>query len=262
MRKIVSYIIDNRDYVTFFITIILSLLILTNNQSENIQNIKSKFGFINYYLNLPNMIFSDLFYLKEKNKLLNEQIVNINLENSKLEHIIVENNRLKSLLEYKDNSNFSLLTSRVINFGISPFSNSVNIDLGSDDNIIPNLPVINVNGVVGKTINSFSKTSTVQLMTDYNFRLSVRLENSGTVGILRYKKDNIFEIWEIPKTTDVSINERIITSGFSDIFPSGIFVGKVVKILEETNFIHKIILVKSLTDFSNLEYVFVIEKNK
>ena len=98
MRKIVSYIIDNRDYVTFFITIILSLLILTNNQSENIQNIKSKFGFINYYLNLPNMIFSDLFYLKEKNKLLNEQIININLENSKLEHLIVENNRLKSLL--------------------------------------------------------------------------------------------------------------------------------------------------------------------
>ena len=86
MRKIVSYIIDNRDYVTFFITIILSLLILTNNQSENIQNIKSKFGFINYYLNLPNMIFSDFFYLKEKNKLLNEQIININLENSKLEH--------------------------------------------------------------------------------------------------------------------------------------------------------------------------------
>ena len=119
-----------------------------------------------------------------------------------------------------------------------------------------------MNGVVGKTINSFSKTSTVQLMTDYNFRLSVRLENSGTVGILRYKKDNIFEIWEIPKTTDVSINERILTSGFSDIFPPGLFVGNVVEILNETNFIHKIILIRSYTDFSNLEYVFVIENKE
>ena len=260
MRKIVSYIIDNRDYATFFIAIILSLLILTNNKSENIQTIKSKFGFINYYINLPKTFFNDILYLKEKNKLLNEQIVGINLRNSKLEHLIFENSRLKSLLQYKENSSLSLLTSKVINFGISPFLNSINIDLGSNNNIIPNLPVIDLNGVVGKTINSYSETSTVQLMTDYNFRLSVRLESSGSIGILRYKQDNLFEIWEIPKTTNVSVNERVLTSGFSDIFPSNLFVGKVVKIIDEPNFIDKIILVESFTDFSNLEYVFVIKE--
>ena len=97
-------------------------------------------------------------------------------------------------------------------------------------------------------------------MTDYNFRLSVRLESSGSIGILRYKQDNLFEIWEIPKTTNVSVNERVLTSGFSDIFPSNLFVGKVVKIIDEPNFIDKIILVESFTDFSNLEYVFVIKE--
>ena len=62
---------------------------------------------------------------------------------------------------------------------------------------------------------------------------SLELAKEGNIKI---KQDNLFEIWEIPKTTNVSVNERVLTSGFSDIFPSNLFVGKVVKIIDEPNF--------------------------
>jgi len=263
MRKIIGYILDNRDYFIFLIIIIISILLITNNDSQNIQTIKSKFGFVNYYINLPKSFYNNILSLKEKNKFLNERIVDLNLKNSELRYLISENQKLKSLLEYKDNSKLSLMTSRVINFGVSPFLNSVNIDLGSNNSIVPNLPVIDQNGVIGKTISSYSKTSTVQLMIDYNFRLSVKLEKSGTVGILRYKKDNLFEIWEIPLATEISTNERVLTSGFSDIFPPNLFVGKIVSIINKPNMIQKVAIMQSNINFSKLEYLFLIkEKNR
>ena len=262
MRKIIGYILDNRDYFIFIITIIISILLITNNKSQNIQTIKSKFGFVNYYINLPKSFYNDILSIRDKNKLLNERLVDINLKNSELNHLIFENQKLKALLEYKDNIKLSLITTRVINFGISPFLNSVNIDLGSNNNIVPNLPVIDLNGVIGKTISTYSKTSTVQLMTDYNFRLSVKLEKSGTIGILRYKNDNFFEIREIPITTIISVNERVVTSGFSDIFPPNLFVGKIARIESKPNMIQKVAIVKTNTNFSNLEYLFLIKEKK
>jgi len=262
MRKIIGYILDNRDYFIFLIAIIISILFISNNESQNIQTIKSKFGFVNYYINLPKSFYNNILSVKDKNKFLNERLVNMNLKNSELTHLIFENQKLKSLLQYKDNSKLSLITARVINFGISPFLNSVNIDLGSNNGIVPNLPVIGLNGIIGKTISSYSKTSTVQLMTDYNFRLSVKLEKSGIIGILRYKNDNLFEIREIPLTTEISINERILTSGFSNIFPSNLFVGKVVRIINKPNMMQNVVIVKTNTNFSNLEYLFLIKEKK
>jgi len=97
MRKIIGYILDNRDYFIFLIIIIISILLITNNDSQNIQTIKSKFGFVNYYINLPKSFYNNILSLKEKNKFLNERIVDLNLKNSELRYLISENQKLKSL---------------------------------------------------------------------------------------------------------------------------------------------------------------------
>ncbi|GIR23458.1 hypothetical protein CM15mP37_09630 [bacterium] len=73
------------------------------------------------------------------------------------------------------------------------------IDLGSNDGIKKNLPIITTNGIVGKTILINEETSLVQTINDANFRLSVKILPSEATGIMRFYDNDVFEIREIQK---------------------------------------------------------------
>jgi rod shape-determining protein MreC len=67
---------------------------------------------------------------------------------------------------------------------------------------------------------------------------------------------------DIPKHVKLKKGEIIETSGFSTFYPEGIVIGKVLNQIEdnESNFAEINILLN--TDFSTLEYVYVIKNNQ
>ena len=99
------------------------------------------------------------------------------------------------------------------------------IDLGSNDGIKKNLPIITTNGIVGKTILINEETSLVQTINDANFRLSVKILPSEATGIMRFYDNDIFEIREIQKNANIKIGDKVVTSGFSKIYPEGLNAG-------------------------------------
>ena len=60
------------------------------------------------------------------------------------------------------------------------------------------------------------------------------------------------------KNVEISIGDKVITSGFSDIYPSGLPVGKVVAVNDERGSFQKVINVNSPNDLSAFQFVFVI----
>ena len=170
--------------------------------------------------------------LKEKNAVLESRIVQLSLLNSELLNYKKDNERLRRMLEYKESQRLSLVPGMVISTGLSPLMTAVNVQVGVENNLRPNLAVVNTDGVVGKTISVGSSSVMVQLMTDYSFRLSVKIERSGTVGILHWRDNDKFEVWEIPRAIEVEIGDRIVTSGYSDIFPPNLPVGTVTGVID------------------------------
>ena len=67
--------------------------------------------------------------------------------------------------------------------------------------------------------------STSDSISDNNFRLSVRIMPSGAVGILRWYDANVCKVYEVQKNVDINIGDRVITSGFSKIYPPKLPVG-------------------------------------
>ena len=95
-----------------------------------------------------------------------------------------ENNDLRDLLLFKRESNIQLLAARVVNMGSSSNLSSITLDVGSDQGVKINQPVLVPEGVVGKTV-VVGKTSTiVQIIKDGNYRLSVRILPSGNVTLI------------------------------------------------------------------------------
>ncbi len=75
--------------------------------------------------------------------------------------------------------------SRVIAGPASNFSHTVEIDKGSDHGIVLGMPAVNGAGLVGRVVLVTASRSTVQLITDPDFAVGVRLIPSGTIGTAR-----------------------------------------------------------------------------
>ena len=126
-----------------------------------------------------------------------------------------------------------LKSANVVNKGLQPNLLSIIIDRGTADGIKRNLPVLTPKGVVGKTIEISENNSIVQLISDANFRISTRILPSGATGILRFINAGTAEIREVQKNVKINIGDKVVTSGFSDIYPAGLPVGTVKGVFQD-----------------------------
>ncbi|MFQ6616555.1 MAG: rod shape-determining protein MreC [Fidelibacterota bacterium] len=260
MRGLLGFLYERRDYVVLLIAVSLSFTLLSSNQSPSIQILRGKINTVFSVVYSPVLWVRGVTRLRAENALLREKVTQLTLLNSSLLQDRRENQRLRTMLDYKRRTRLDLVPARVTSSGISPLASAITIDVGRNHGIGPNTGVMGIAGIVGKTVSAGNRSSVVQLLTDYNFRASVKLENSGTVGILRWKQKDSFEVWEIPRTVQVQVGERIVTSGFSDIFPENLPVGKVTGFRDSPELLHKVVTGRPYTDFTALENVFAVRK--
>ena len=260
MRRLLGFVFDNRDWFSLLLALVLSLTLLNNNDSRNLQILRGKVNSVVSILFQPINWVQGIGTLKEKNAALESRIVQLSLLNSQLLNYKEDNERLRSMLEYKESEGLSLVPGTVISTGLSPLMTAVNVQVGAENNLRPNLAVVNTDGVVGKTISVGPSNVIVQLMKDYSFRLSVRIERSGTVGILYWSDNDQFEVWEIPRATEIEIGDRIVTSGYSDIFPPNLPVGTVTGIRDRPEMLDKIVIASAFADFTTLGHLFIVKE--
>ena len=62
----------------------------------------------------------------------------------------------------------------------------------------------------------------------------------------------------IPTDADIVLEDTIETSGIGGIYPKGILIGKISKIIESKNITDRYAVAETAVDFSKLETVLVI----
>jgi rod shape-determining protein MreC len=198
------------------------------------------------------LIEEDAALLREKNLQLSFQV-------ESMRYLLEENNRLEELLDFQRESKMTILPARVIKMGISPYlSSSLSIDVGLESGVEENNPVITPKGIIGKTTIVGDNAAIVQLINDVNFRLSVRIKPSGSTGILRWLDGDLYLIKEVQKNANVDIGNKVVTSGFSDIFPNDLPVGEVVNITDERGRFQKSVVVQINENIGSIINLFVI----
>lgn len=74
---------------------------------------------------------------------------------------------------------------RVVSGPVSNFSHTIEIDKGSSSGIAEGMPVVNGAGLVGRVVLVTSNRATIQLITDPDFAVGVRLVPDGVTGTAR-----------------------------------------------------------------------------
>ena len=261
MHNFYLSIVKKKDHFLFVLLVLFSFNILLNNDSPNTLLVRAKFLDSFSFISSPSMWLKTIVQLEEETQLLREKNLQLSLQSEEMIRSYEENINLKNLLDYKKDSNFNLVAAKVLNMGSSSNLSSITINVGLNENIKINQPVIIPEGVIGKTILVGKSTSLVQLITDVNYRASVRIFPSGSIGILRYLRDDICEVREIQKNAEIKLGDAVLTSGFSDIYPSNLKIGNVIEIQDEISSFQKIVKVRVSSNIGSLLNVFVVRED-
>ncbi len=258
MRSLYLALLKYKDHLVFLLAVFFSLGILLKNDSPNIYLIRGKFSDTFSFIFAPTAWIKNMSQLQEETQLLRQKNIQLSLqlESALIDHD--ENKSLKRLLNFKNESSMVLLPAKVLNMGISSNISSITLNVGSNDGVKVNQPVLVPDGVIGKTLIVGETSTIVQSISDVNFRLSVRIYPSGATGILRYLNSNICEIREIQKNAEISIGDNVVTSGFSYIYPDDLPVGEVIELIEERGSFQKVAKIRISPNLSSILNVFII----
>ena len=209
---------------------------------------------------------SSYFFLKEINEDLQRRNSDLELEIYRLNDVI----RHYREQAYADTmsvdsalSRYHFVIAHVINNSINRAHNYITIDKGSLDGIMPEMGVMDQNGIVG--IVNVVSDHTARLISVLNpyLRLSCKVKGHAQVGSLVWDGKDPSEamLEELPKHSEFTPGDTIVTSGYSSVFPEGVPVGTVMSSTRDIEDNFYTLRVKLFTDFSTLSTVRVIRDN-
>ncbi len=137
------------------------------------------------------------------------------------------NQRLEELLGFVSAKKIKGVTAPVIGRSADHWWQQVILGRGSQDGIRVGSIVLSPGGLVGRVSSVTSNASKVLLLSDPSSRVGVTISRSRYMGFMRGKSANraVMEFFE--KVPDVRRGDVVSTSPFSQLFPTGIPIGRI-----------------------------------
>jgi len=202
--------------------------------------------------------YHHLWRAQQENQELHLQLVAARAEVQRLSEQAGEAQRLRNLLEFKNQLPFQTVAAEVIATSPGESSNAIFIDKGIDSGLTSDLAVITPEGAVGKILAIFPHSAQVLLLTDPSSGMGVILSRSRVQGILRGGNENLCDLRYVMNEEAVAPGETVVTSGLDQVYPKGLPAGTVMKVGDGN--IYKSIVVKPAVDLSRLDMVLVVLK--
>ncbi len=173
--------------------------------------------------------------------------------------IIEENKRLKRMLKLKEESHFKrFIVAKVVSFIPYIFPAELIVNRGENDNVVNGMVVITKDlYLVGKVEKAEKNISYVSTIFNKSLKVSAVVSSTKEVGIIEGGTTPFLLLKYISSDSKIKIGDEIITSGYSEFYPSGIKVGKVVKIEKQKNSLFLKIYIKPYCMFSYLKEVLI-----
>lgn len=201
-----------------------------------------------------NLITQNFIYLRDlarENIELQLEVARLRNLQSNIYLIQSENKELKKLLSVVEEEQYNYVSAKLLSVSLNPFSKTALVSAGVRHGVEVDQIVTNSEGLVGRVIQVSNNYSKIILVNDVNSRIPITTVSSKEKGIMS-GYENGSKILYLPKTHLVQKGEKVITSGYGNIYPYGITVGYVKKANAEN------VLVKPVVDLSKTEFVSIL----
>lgn len=167
----------------------------------------------------------------------------------------MENQALKSLLNFHVEPSATTISARVIATSGNPFAESIIVTAGARDGVHAGMAAVTAEGLIGRVTEVGDWSARILLITDVNSRIPVMIQETGDRGIMAGADEPELQLLYLTPDTVVKPGMRIVTSGHGGIFPPQLPVGIV------TSHSRGKTIVTPIADLGRVHYVRLIDFN-
>jgi len=200
--------------------------------------------------------------MAEENARLQLLLREATLRLSNLNEIQRENVRLRSVLNFEAPPGYELLPARVVSITGTVAPISAVINKGSRNGVVPGMPVINQDGLVGRVIAAFEEVATIELLTNPAHRVAARVAESREMGIVRYRTREGMILDNFPILGRIEIGHQVLSSGLGGTYPAGLVIGTVRDVDRPPEETFCRVELEPAADFNSLEELFVLRERR
>lgn len=177
-----------------------------------------------------------------------------------------ENMELKKMLEL-NSEKYQFIHATVISRDLDWYQ-EITINKGEKDGIQLDMAVISNQGLIGRVSKTAYSSSVVKLLTassdDMKIAVDIQSGEEKIHGIIDdyLEEEDVIQVNNISKNKEIKLDDKVYTNGLGGIYPSGIYVGKVVDIAYDSLGLNKIVKVKPDSSYDILRYVTVIGREE
>lgn len=177
--------------------------------------------------------YFDLRHVRQQNQDLQKTVDRLRLEEAALLEDAKQGQRLQALLKFQQKYVYKTLPAEVIGTSGTDQSRVFTIDKGKSDGVDRDMAVITPDGIVGKVRDVFGHTAQVLAINDQSSGAGVIMESTRIRGILRGNAAGQPQIEDVIRDQRIKPGEKVLTAGGDQIFPRGLPVGTVEKIVND-----------------------------
>jgi rod shape-determining protein MreC len=207
------------------------------------------------FLTVPRNVAS----LLESNTELEAEVARLQTQVIDLQQQVTETNILSALVDFaRANPEYSYKAASVVGRDPSPFLRYVIINVGSNEGVLPGMPVVTDKGLVGRVVAVIAEAARVQLVTDAASAVDVRLQASNTEAMLEGSVTGEMSLNMISQDAVIQVGDVVLTSGLGGTYPPNLLVGQVVSIRKLQSELFQQAAIQPNVDFTRLQFILVI----
>jgi len=202
-------------------------------------------------------MISEMRNLKKEDEELKLKIQELIAENVALKELKKENEILREALELGLQEEFKLEICQVIGKDIS--SDTILINEGFKDGLAKDLPVITQQKIlVGRISEVYKNFSKVQLITQKDTSFDAKILDTEISGLIKGEGNLRLFLDLIPPEKEIKKGDVVITTVLGGIFPRGLLVGEIEKVIKSDIEPWQQAKVKPAFNIEGLETLFII----
>ena len=257
--------------IVVIVVIIVSAFFFRNTNNVIVNKISSviTYPFRKVY-SFSSDLFSNLGDYFANSKKINDEKAKLEQDKKALEYqllemqkILDENESLKNMLAIKQKyQHFNIKLAKIIYREHDNWTQTFKVDIGSNEGIRLNQPVVHENGLVGFVSNVEESSATITTILDPLASVSVNIstinEPAVLKGDLELKSNNRLKLTYIPIDAEISISDMLYTSGLGSTYPSSIPVGKIIEVINKKNDVDRYAIVEPNVNIRTITEVGII----
>lgn len=205
---------------------------------------------------------ADLKLAQRRARLLQQELTQQHVRTGQLEHLELENSRLRQLLDLGQRLQTPAQAAQVLYDASDPFSHRVVLNKGALQHVLEGAPVMDAHGVLGQVTRVYPFTSEVSLLIERNFVIPVINTRTGARGLLYGEtgaQDKMLELRYILPNADMKISDLLATSGADGVYPPGLPVARISQIDASQSSTFVRIQAQPLAQLQDIAYVMILQ---